>query len=138
MFGYLQNAAVHGEIVLTRGDDQVRPPDQTLLINLVVMEQRSTRSFGRAHALQSVGLTFGANVFGENLRIVRQLLQPLDAVKNFDQARLVVVEGAEDCCALQFFELREFLVGTLSATAVSNVEPRQGTYAVHAIRISFG
>src|ERR1700756_5222071 len=45
MFGYLQHAAVHGQVVVPRGDYQVDPANQPLLVDFVMMEQRSARSF---------------------------------------------------------------------------------------------
>ena len=38
MLGHLQHAAVHRQIVLPGGDNQVHPADQPLLVNLVVMK----------------------------------------------------------------------------------------------------
>ena len=86
----------------------------------------------------ALGLGFGAHVLRKNLRIVQQLLQPLDAVENFDQPRLMVVERTEHGRALQFVELRQFLVGALGSAAVDHVKPRQRSDAVHAVGISLG
>src|SRR5579859_1221672 len=52
MFGYLQHAAVHGQVVVTRGVYQVDPANQPLLVDLVMMEQRPPRSFAGAHAFE--------------------------------------------------------------------------------------
>ena len=45
VLGDLQYAAIHGEIVVAGGDDQIRPADQTLLVDLVVMEECAAGRF---------------------------------------------------------------------------------------------
>src|SRR5690242_2943756 len=74
MLRYLEHAAVHCQIVLTRGNDEIGPTDQPLLVNLVVMKERAARSFGGAHTLESIGTGERTNVFREDLRVVEQLL----------------------------------------------------------------
>ncbi len=62
MFGHLQHAAVHGQIVLSGGDDEVHPADQALLVDLVMMEERASRGFRGAHTFESIGAGDGAYV----------------------------------------------------------------------------
>ena len=45
MLGDLQDAAVHRQVVVPGGDDQVGPADQALLVDLVVVDQRAARGF---------------------------------------------------------------------------------------------
>ena len=92
MFCHLQHASIHRQIVLSGGNNQVGPPDQALLVNLVMMEQDASRRFRCSHALKSIGFRFGANVFRQYFRVVQQLLQAFDAVQNFDQPSLMVVK----------------------------------------------
>ncbi len=47
MLGYLQDAAIHGEVVLAGRDYQIRPSDEAVLVDLVMMEERAARSLGR-------------------------------------------------------------------------------------------
>ena len=50
----LEDAAVHGEIVVVGGDDEICPGDEALLVHAVVMNQSAARGFGNAYALEIV------------------------------------------------------------------------------------
>jgi hypothetical protein len=92
MFGHLQNAAIHGHAVVTGRNDEIGPPHQALLVDLVVMNERASGRLATANAFGGVRPGDGAHVLGENLGIVEQLLKPLDAVQHLDQSRMVVME----------------------------------------------
>src|SRR5581483_659992 len=136
MLRNLQHATIHGQVVVAGGDDEIGPGDKPVLIHLVMMNQRSARRFRNANALQVIGPGKGANVPGENLRLLQQLLHSLDPVKNFNQARIVVVKRAQDGPALEFAELSPLLVRARRAAAVGDIQPRQRPYAVDAFRIT--
>lgn len=105
VFGHLQDAAIHCQVVVSGSDDEIHPADQPLLLDLVVMEECATRRFTSAHTFGRVRPRHSAHVLGENLRIVQDLLQAFDAVQDLDQACVMVVEWAEDSGTLQFVKL---------------------------------
>jgi hypothetical protein len=74
MFRDLQDAAIHGQVVLASGDHQICPPDETALIDLVVMEKRTAGRFA-THAFQAIGASHGAHLPGKNFRIIEELLE---------------------------------------------------------------
>src|SRR5215469_13190234 len=52
--GGLENAAVHSQIVVARGDDQISPSEQALFVDAVVVNQSAARGFCRADAFQAI------------------------------------------------------------------------------------
>ena len=50
----LQHGAVHGQVVLARGDDQVHAGDQALLVHPVVVEQGAPRRLAHPHRLMGI------------------------------------------------------------------------------------
>ncbi len=74
----------------------------------------------------------GADVGVQNGRIVEQGLDPLQRVDGFDQARVMVVEGALHGAAVTLAELGQFGVRLGGAALVAGVQPGQGTDAVDA------
>src|SRR6476661_2659359 len=129
----LEHAAVHRQIVLPGRNNKVAPADQALLVNFVVMKQCAARRFRGAYAFKCIWTREGANMLGEDLRIIQQLLQALDTVEDLNEPGLMVVKGTENSRALELVELRQFLVGARSSTAVRNVQARKRSHAVNAI-----
>src|SRR5579872_6372057 len=82
VLGYLQHTAVHGQVIVPGSNHEIHPADQALLVNLVVMKESAARSFAGPNTFERIGPGQRADVLGENLWIVQQLLQPLDAVNN--------------------------------------------------------
>ena len=74
----------------------------------------------------------------ENLGIVQQLFQALDAIQDFDQPRVVIVERTQHRGALQFVKFRQFLIGARGPTAVRHVQARQRADAIDAVGKSLG
>ena len=54
MASNLGDGAVHGTVVLTRGDDQVHLVDQTIAIHPVVMEQGAPGGFADPHGFMGL------------------------------------------------------------------------------------
>ena len=79
---------------------------QALLVHAIVVDQCAARRFGGADAFQVVERSGGADVGAEDFRIGEELLHVLEAEKNFDQARVVVVERAENRVALRASGIR--------------------------------
>src|SRR5262245_39567492 len=94
MLAHLQNALVHGYSVMPRGNDQVRPTHQPLFVDLVMMEERPPGSFTGSHSFERVGTRERAYMLREDLRIRQQLLHPFHAIEDFNQPRVVIMEGA--------------------------------------------
>ena len=90
----MQNALVHGVVVLAGGDDQVGPGDEAVLVDLVVVMQGAARGLGLACAFKAVDAGDGAHMLVEDERVGEDLLDLFDAVEDVDEAGMVVVEGA--------------------------------------------
>jgi hypothetical protein len=120
------------------GNQQVRPPDKTSLIDLVMMEERAAGRFATAHAFEAVRAGHCAYVLGKNFGIGQELLETLHAIKNLDQARMMIVERTEHGGPLQFMELGQLLVRAGSATAIGDVQASQRAYAINSLGISTG
>ena len=71
----LTHSAVHSEIILRCGDNEVYFLQHTVVIHPVMMEQGSARGFTRADALGAVNHGFRANVRPENCRIICKLIR---------------------------------------------------------------
>ena len=95
-FGRLKNALVHGVVVVAGGDDQVGPGDFAVFVHLVVVIEGAARGFDLACAFKAIDAGSGADVLVEDARIGEDLLDLFDAVESFDEARMMVVEGAFD------------------------------------------
>ena len=138
MFGDLEDTTVHCQIVLACGDDQVDPTDQALLVNLVMMEEGAAWRLGGADALEGVGPGNSAHVLRENLRIIEQLFEALDAVEDLDEPSVMIVERAQDSGALQFVKFGELLVGAWRTASVGDIEARKWADSIDAVGKSFG
>ena len=68
MARHLQNAPIHGGVVVSGGDDQVGPGDQPVVVDLVVVHQRAARRLGDADAFEVVHAGVGAHVADRALR----------------------------------------------------------------------
>src|ERR1035438_142633 len=80
----------------------------------------------------------GANVGIERVGMEQQMLDLLQRVDDFDEARVVVIEAGEYGAAIQVAELGPLLPGARRGDAVDDVHARQRTHAVHAIGIAEG
>ena len=135
MLCHLRDAAVHRQVVVPGGDDQVRLLDQPVVVDLVVMDQRAARRFGDADAFVVVRSGVRANVLARGcLGLSQQDFDPLDGEQDLDQPRIVVVERAQHEPALKFAELRQFLVGQRCAAVLGHVQARQRPDAINAVR----
>src|SRR6478672_2558574 len=69
VLSHLLHAAANREVVVTGGDDQVRPCDGALFVHFVVMDQSSTRSLDHSDTFESVDSSGGPHVSIENASI---------------------------------------------------------------------
>src|SRR5581483_2095326 len=132
----LKYAAIHRQVVLPGRNDQIGPADQSLLIDFVVMKERAARCFCRCCAFQRVGARDGTHVLGENFWIGEKLFNPFDAVENFDQPGLMIIERAQHRVLLDLPELCQFLISERSATVAAHIEPGERPDAIGAARQS--
>ncbi len=119
------------EVVVAGGDDQVGPADGAVFVHFVVMDQDAARGFDHAHAFQAVHAGGGAHVGVEDGGIGEQEFDLFQPVQQFDQARVVVVEGAVHDGAAALTEFGELGVGR-GAEAFGGVQARERAHAVDA------
>ena len=93
--GDLRDGAVHRQVVLAGGDDQVDLLNQAVVVHLVVVEQRAARRLAAADALQLIDAGVGAQVLGVQVGVVQQLLDALDGRQDLDQPGVVVDRTTE-------------------------------------------
>ena len=74
----LEHGAVHRRVVVPRGDHEVRPLDQAVVVHLVVVHQGPAGRLGHADALVAVDAGHGPRVLAQDLRPLEQLLDLLD------------------------------------------------------------
>ena len=101
----LQNALVHGIVVVSGRDDEVGPRDQAVVVHLVVVVERAARCLDLSRAFKSVDAGGCAHVRVEDVRIGKDVLDLLDAVEHFDEPRMVVEERALDRACRKLLEL---------------------------------
>src|SRR5581483_11482377 len=70
VFSDLQHAAVHGNTVVAGRDYKVRPANQSLLVNFVMVEERAPWRFAGSDPVHRIWLREGAHMFGKDFRIV--------------------------------------------------------------------
>ena len=75
---HLEDAAVHRQVVVPGGDDQVGPGDQAVVVDLVVMDQRAARRLGDADAFERLARARARTCVSRDVRVVQQLLDPLE------------------------------------------------------------
>ena len=78
----------------------------------------------------------GPDVFGKNIRRLQQLLHALDAVNDFDQPGVMVVERTQHRASVKFAKFRPLLVGARGSAAVGDVQAGQRPDAVDALGIA--
>ena len=132
MAGDLADRAVHGAVVLTRGDDQVDLFDQAVGIDAVVMEERAARRFAHPHRLVAVHPGASAHVGRRDLRIVEQALHLLQAGQDLDQARQVIEERGGDDASAPLAQLQQLGIGPWCADGLAQVQPCQRSHPVAA------
>src|SRR5271165_3709690 len=136
MLRHLPDASIHRQVIVSGGDNHVYPLDETVFINLVVVNQGAPRRFGHADAFKLIWLRKGAYMFVENLTIMEELLDAFDSVQNLNQPRVVLVEGAQDNAAPQRPVLGPLLIGLGSTAPVDDVQTRKRTHTVDPVGIT--
>ena len=96
--------------------NQVGPSDRSFFIDLVVVNQRATRSFNHADAFESVNTGSRPRVALENACIVQQSFDLFQRINDFYQPRIVIEEGAVRDRSESLMELLEFGVCRRCAT----------------------
>ncbi len=107
----LKDALVHCIVVVSGGDDEVGPGDESVLVDLIVVVECAARRFNLTCAFQTIYAGRCANVLVENLRIGKNLLDLLDAVKRLNQPRMMIEERALHRSRSQLLELGQFDIG---------------------------
>ena len=92
MASNLGDGAVHGTVVLTRGDDQVHLFDQAIAIHPVVMEQGAPGGFADPHGFMGSQARPCPHVGIADLGIGKQLLHLLEASQDLNEACEVIEE----------------------------------------------
>src|SRR5262249_49347599 len=109
---------------------------ETIFINFVMVNQGAPRCFGHANTFDLIWLGKCTYVFVENVRLMQELLDAFDAVKDLDKPSVMLMERAQDDAAPQRTELRPLLIGSRCTAAVDDVQPRQRTDAVDPFRVT--
>ena len=118
------------------GDDQVGPGHRAVVVHAVVVDERAARRLDDPGALELVDAGVGADLGGQDGRVVEQLAHALEGVDRLDQAGVVVVEAALDDPAEPLAVLRELRVRQRRAAAVGHVEARERANAIDAVRVA--
>ena len=100
--GQLLDGAVHRQVVLAGGDDQVDLFQDAVVVDLVVMEQGAAGRLADADAEVLVDSGAAADVMVDEDFVSENLLDPLQAVEDFDQPGVVVVETGAHRLAIDF------------------------------------
>src|SRR6056297_1441277 len=133
--GQLLDRPVHGEIVLTGGDNQVDLFENSIVIDLVMMEEGTTRCLTDADTDVLIDPSTTADmVINKNL-ISQYFFNPFKAVKNFHQACIVIIKTVVDGFATttKMAELPEFAISSRSPGKVADIQSRQRANPVHAL-----
>src|ERR1700677_3626019 len=96
MAGSLQHAAVHGVVVLAGGNYETRPGDLAIFVDLVVMVEHTAGRFGLPGSLEAIDAGGSAHMLIENARVGEDLFDFFNAIENFDQPCVVIVERTRD------------------------------------------
>src|SRR5512143_2997469 len=138
MLCHLQDALVHRQVIVAGGDYEVRPFNQTVFIRLIVMYKSSARCFHASDAFPVVGLCMRADMSAQNVRIVKEVFDELDAGEYLDKTGIVVVERAQHGASLEAVEFRPLFVCKLGADSAADVQPGCRAYPVQTVRIACG
>src|SRR5207248_10844515 len=96
---------------MSRGDHQVYPADESLLVNFVVVEKCPPRRLSSPNAFETIGAGESTHVLAKDFRIIQQLLQALNTVQHLNEPRVMVVKRTQHGGTLQFVKLGQFLIG---------------------------
>lgn len=134
VFGDFFDGAAHGVVVVARGDEEIDLFDLAVFIDPVLMPEGSAGGFDDANALAVGDAAGDEDVFGEDFGVLEDLLGAFDAVEVFDEAGVVVVEGAvEGSAAADLSEDFEFFLCEWGVDAIGGVEASEGSDAIDAI-----
>src|SRR6516225_5634087 len=103
-----------------------------------MVNQCAARRFGHPNAFELVWLSEGTDMLIKDVRLVQDLLDALDPVKNLNEACVVLVEGTQDDTTLQGRELDSFAIGLWRSAPLDDVEPSKRTDTIDAVWITFG
>ena len=134
--GRLENAALHGQVVVPGGDDQVGLLDQAVLVHPVVVQEETARRLDGAHPLGLVDPGHGAHPAVENGRVGEQQLHAFHRGEQLDEAGVMGVKVARHRPGGEAAEMSQLPVGQFGAAAVDQVEPGQRPHPVHAVRVA--
>src|SRR5579871_1588561 len=135
MFRNLCDSAVHGEIVLARGNQEIHLCDQAMPIDVIMVKQRAAWRFADADPFEPIDPGPGAKLLREHVRIFDRRLNALDGGEDFDQPGVMEKERGVGSMAGTRAVLMKLSVCLWRAQAAADVEPRQGPHPIDAFRI---
>jgi len=130
MFADLVDALPHSQIVVSGGDNQVGPGDGAFRIDLVVVNQRASRSFDHADAFERIDARGRAHLRVDDLRVLQQRFDAFQCKDNLNQAGVVVEERALRDRAETLVEFVEFGVGFRRAAAIRGIQAAKRAHAI--------
>jgi len=86
-----------------------------------MVHQRPPRRFGHSNAFEFIRLSEGTDMLIKYVRLVQDLLDALDSVKNLNEPGVVLMEGTQYDTMLQGAELDPFPIGLWRSAPVDNV-----------------
>ena len=134
--GDLMHGAIHRQVVLTGGDDQIHLGQQAVVVDAVVVEQGAPRRFTHPHRLMVVEAGAAAHAAMHQLRILSQGGDRLQTGDDLHQPRMVIGETRDRYLATALAEFRQFPVSPGGADLVADIETRQRAHPVHAVGIA--
>ena len=86
-----------------------------------MVNQRTPRRFGHSNAFEFIRLSEGTDMLIKDVRLIQDLLDALDSVKNLNEPGVVLVEGTQDDATLQGTKLEPFPIGFWGSAPIDNV-----------------
>ena len=123
---HLKDGPVHGQIVMTGGNNEVDPLDDPVAVHAVVVEQSAPGRLRHPYAFLAVYGRPRSHVGAEDTWVGEEFLQHVDAVKDLDQPGPVVLERTARVRPQASPVLGKLGVGGGRPQLVDHVEPRQG------------
>jgi len=107
MFRDLEDSAVNRQVVMPCRYDQIGPGDKPILIDPVMVDKAAPRRLGSTYPLEIIRARKGPDVSAHDIRLIQYLLDSLNRIKDFDEARIVVEERAVDSATVQILGTRQ-------------------------------
>src|SRR5579884_3514324 len=122
---YLQDTAIHRQIVMAGSDDQIGRTDQAMLINCVVMDEGAAWRFGNSDALKLIWFGMRSYTRTQDIRFVEQFNHTLAGIEDLDEAGIMIEERTGASLTIGFQEFFPFTIGLWCATTLNHQEACQ-------------